>query len=150
MSTLAQRLARADAISECISLIAPIIDDVDDPGPIPDAMLAALFKLRDSAQAVIQQTEPIDYLGRARVRAQNDFRAKPGPADYGWGAEDTPLGRLKVRTWQRTWVGKLGSRIVWASEYLLDGDPVTIADLRKAGFARRPHSRNRKARSAEI
>lgn len=150
MKSLAARIVRQDAITECLGAIDRAIGK-EPPHDQTIEIIAALRALRSDA-ARVPGLARVDYLERVQQAAQNAWQAKHGTENRS-GVEfdavsgtQTPLGRLKAVTWRRAWSGKRGEREVWASEYYLDDEPVTVAEIREAGLARRPHTRQRRAK----
>jgi hypothetical protein len=127
---------------------------LEEPTAQAFAMIDAIKRLRDGQPARVSSTERRDYMAEAQDRAQAEWYARHGGKGDGSipiGLEhdatagvDTPLGRLRVVTWRRQWAGTRGERIAWASEYYLNDEPITIAEIRAAGLAQRPTSRNRR------
>lgn len=150
---LAERIIRERAIAECISAIHPLMGE--DAGPDAYAMLEKLKALRDEAQATVAGGNPVDYLEMVQLRARKKHIASIDPDKIGrehsaTEAVDTPLGELRCMTWKRPWVGDKRPRITWASEYTLAGDFVSVREIKAAGLAARPTSRNRQKRSRDL
>ncbi|MDX8492897.1 hypothetical protein RFN29_15065 [Mesorhizobium sp. VK22B] len=152
------RIAREEAITEALRAIN---DAIGDEVPTVQAfkIIDAIKRLRDGQPIFAGSTDRIDYLERARSEAQaawmSQFIAMPGrpqddaslptgPEHDATAGVDTPLGRLRVTTWRRPWAGAKGERIAWASEYYLNDQPITVAEIKAMGLAQRPTTRNRK------
>lgn len=149
------RLAREDAITEALRVVN---DAIGDEVPTAQAfrIIDAIKRLRDG-QPAHAGSERIDYLGRVQAEGKSNWSrqhatvkglvvAKPptGPNYDATAAIDTSLGRLRVTTWRRSWRGARGERIAWASEYYLNDQPITVAEIKAMGLAQRPTTRNRK------
>jgi predicted outer membrane protein len=146
------RLAREDAITDALRAVNAVIGE-DDPTDQALAILAALKSLRDGKPARVPGTARIDYLRRVQDAAQRAWHDAHGTDLSVIGIEadaeaivDTPLGELSALVWRRAWQGARGGRTAWASVYALDGEPITVAEIRNAGLAMRPTSRNRNVR----
>ncbi|RVD42856.1 hypothetical protein EN742_06470 [Mesorhizobium sp. M4A.F.Ca.ET.020.02.1.1] len=142
------RLAREDAITEALRAIN---DAIGDEVPTVQAfrIIDAIKRLRDGQPAHVGSTERRDYLSEGQEAARvawNKAHSQDatGPEYDALIGIDTPLGRLRVTTWRRPWRGDRGERVAWASEYYLNDQPITVAEIRAMGLAQRPTTRNRK------
>lgn len=138
--SIALRLAIDDWIVNALRGIDATLGD-EPPGKQAMAIIRYLKELRDGNQIRNPEPHRVDYLEQAQNRAREDFGMRRDGS--GTGHVDTPLGRLSCETWRKTWTGTRGTREVWESEYYLNADPITVAEIRAAGLARRPHIRNR-------
>lgn len=150
--THAARIARDDTITEALRAVNTAIGD-EEPTDQAFRIIAAVKAMRSDAPPRITSLARVDYLGKVQQEAQRAWTEKHATAgsarvvvivtgqdhDAIAGIE-TPLGRLKCTTWRRQW---RDGRIAWASEYSLNDEPITIAEIRDAGLARRPTTRNR-------
>ena len=156
--THAAKLTRHDALTEAIRATDAAIGD-EQPTDQALRIIKALKRLRDDQPVRIEGLERVDYMTKAQELARADwskkasFRDKPaaeqiGPMFDGIGGIDTPLGRLTATVWQQRWQGaRLGDRICWAGSYTLDGEPITVAEIKAAWLAQRPTTRNRQRRA---
>lgn len=146
------KLAREDALTDALRVTDAAIGD-EQPAPQALRIIAAIKRLRDDEPARVVSFNRVDYLDRVQIAARAAYRTVHGLGDHGSECEgiagiDTPLGRLKAIVWRRPWKGgKHGDRIAWAGEYYLDEEPITVAEIKAAGLAQRPTTRNRKART---
>ncbi|RUX08043.1 MAG: hypothetical protein E5V51_00275 [Mesorhizobium sp.] len=146
----AARLAREDAITECLRAATAALGD-EEPTAQAFTMIDAIKRLRDGQPVRVMSTERRDYMadvqGAARAQWHVALASAPAPNPDHYQAVagiDTPLGRLRVVTWRRAWTGDRGDRIAWASEYYLNDEPITVAEIKAMGLAQRPTTRNRK------
>lgn len=148
--THAARIARDDTITEALRAVNTAIGD-EEPTDQAFRIIAAVKALRSDAPPRITSLARVDYLGQVQQEAQRTWQSAYAYRDdepsnpIGQDHEaiagiETPLGRLKCTTWRRLWKD---GRIAWASEYSLNDEPITIAEIRDAGLARRPTTRNR-------
>ena len=165
--TQAARMAREDAIRDALRAINDAIGD-EEPTAQAFRIIEAVKDMRANAPVrvpIIHRNKhdgiapPVDYLERvqqeARAAWQEAHGTAPGlsvakPEYDATAGVTTPLGRLTATTWRTVWTGKNGQRIVWMTEYSLDGLPISVAEIRKAGLAQRPTSRNRKRKEDRI
>lgn len=146
--THAAKIAREEAFTDAIRIADNAIGD--EP-PVPQALriIAALKAMRDAGQATVTGTTRVNYLGRAQDAARSAWLAKYPAATTGAGSDasagvTTPLGLLTAVAWRRSWNGTArGDRVAWAGEYWLNGEPITLAEIKAAGLDRRPTTRNR-------
>ncbi|TIN82221.1 hypothetical protein [Mesorhizobium sp.] len=142
------RIAREEAITEALRAIN---DAIGDEVPTVQAfkIIDAIKRLRDGRPAHAG-SERRDYMAEAQDAARAVWLAvhrlgnMTGPEYDATAGVDTPLGRLRVTTWRRPWRGDRGERIAWASEYYLNDQPITVAEIKAMGLAQRPTTRNRK------
>ncbi|TIN82199.1 hypothetical protein [Mesorhizobium sp.] len=129
-----------------------INDAIGDEVPTVQAfkIIDAIKRLRDG-QPAHAGSERRDYMAEVLELARADWNAKHwdhrpriGPEFDATAGVDTPLGRLRMTTWLRPWKGARGERIAWASEYYLNDQPITVAEIKAMGLAQRPTTRNRK------
>lgn len=144
MSRAVERIVRYDALSDALRAVDRVLSD-QQPDRQAFDIIDAIQRLRDERPARVVSTNPVDYLNRVQSLAQAAWLEKYeagqiGP-EFSTGAlVETPIGILSVSTWRRRWSS---GRIAWASEYSLDGDPISVAEIKDAGLARRPTSRCR-------
>ncbi len=145
------RLIRDDVITEALRAASEAIGN-EEPTAQATRIVTAIKRLRDPAPVRLTGIEErIDYLERVQREAHAVWNSKYTPDDIGprfdaIAGVDTPLGRLKVITWRRPWRGtRHENRLAWASEYYLEDQPVTIAEIKAMGLALRPTTRNRKS-----
>ena len=139
----AAKLARDEALVEALRATADAIGD-EDPTSQAARIIRAIQALRDGSVRV-PGSDRIDYLERVQIAAKRAWhREHPanatGPEYDARAAVDTPIGPLGTLTWRRRWSD---GRIAWASEYYLNDEPITLAEIKAAGLARRPTTRNR-------
>lgn len=133
------RIARHDALTDALREADRIIGD-RHASAMALQIIDAIKRLRDEKPARVALLEPVDYLTRVQEAAQ----ASADPATrVGAAKVETPIGILTATTWRATWRGKRGEREVWRSDYSLDGEPITIAEIKEAGLAQRPTTRRR-------
>lgn len=166
--TQAARMAREDAIRDALRAINDAIGD-EEPTAQAFRIIEAIKDLRANSPVrvpIIHRNKhdsiaaPIDYLERVQQEARAAWTKAHGgqhgnvvvtdPSADATAGITTPLGRLTATTWRTVWTGKNGQRIVWMTEYSLDGEPISIAEIRKAGLAQRPTTRNRKRKEDRI
>lgn len=143
----AAKIARDDTITEALRVANDAIGS-EPPTPQTFRILAAIKAMRSNNVRVT--TGGVDYLARVQQAAQSLWREQYKDHELTMGGEcsvsagiDTPLGRLTCRTWRTVW--KHG-RIAWASEYMLGPDFITVREIKNAGLAQRPTSRNRQSK----
>lgn len=142
------RLAREDAITEALHVSDKAIGD-ETPTPQALRIIEALKRMRDGKPVRISSTTAVDYMdqvqsaARAAWQARHGDKCSPTDSDDATAGIDTPIGRLRMVTWRRIWAGSDRARVVWAGEYYLNDEPITVADMKAAGLARRPTTRNR-------
>lgn len=148
--TPAARMARENAITDALRA-ADIAIGKEVPTDQALRIIAAIKRLRAGEPACVTSLDRIDYLERVQAAARAAWIERHGVSALKAGIEhdavagiDTPIGRLKAVVWKRAWAGVRGMRIVWASEYYLDDQPITVAEVKAAGLAQRPTTRNRK------
>lgn len=134
----AAKLTRDDTITEALRAVNDAIGD-DEPHEQAFRIIAALKALRDDRTRVAGGG--VDYLRKVQDAAQRAWIA--GSGDPTTAGLATPIGVLSCTTWQRKWSGSRGERAAWASEYTLDGEPITVSEIKAAGLAQRPTTRNR-------
>ena len=148
--TQGEKIARYNALTDALRVGAEAVEDAQDH-PGVTAIFEAIKRLRDAEPAVATNADRVDYMARVQQLARSAYREAHGnlPARYGVEVDatasvDTPLGRLRLTTWERQVYGKRGKRRQWAGEYSLDDAPITVAEIRAANLAPRPTTRNRK------
>lgn len=146
------RLARQDAFTEALRAADRVIGD-EHATPQALQIIEAIKRLRDERPARVASLNPVDYLTKVQEAARAAWVGEHGTTASGLtiittGPEhdasasiDTPLGRLTITTWRTRWNGE---RIAWASEYSLAGEAITVAEIKAAGLAQRPTTRNRR------
>lgn len=142
------KLAREDAFTDALRVTDEAIGD-EQPTPQALRIIEALKRLRDAQPARVPGLERVDYLAQVQDAARSRWaldwdQENIGPAHDATAGVDTPLGRLSATVWRERWNGYRGERIAWASEYSLEGEPITIAEIKAAGLAQKPTSRNRR------
>ena len=143
--THAARMARDDTITEALRAVNDAIGN-EEPTDQAFRIIAAVKALRQPAR--VTSLARVDYLEKVQSEAQRAHIAAYGYEDsrnLGQAYDaiagiETPLGRLKCLTWRRQWSD---GRIAWASEYSLNDEPITVAEIKAAGLAQRPTTRNR-------
>lgn len=149
--SITARLARDEAIADALRVATAVIGD-DAASPQALAIVAAIKRLRVADPIKIAALSRVNYLaqlqGKARglwmqIYAIEDQRGQDciGPQADATAGIDTPLGRFRTVTWRRRWSN---GRIAWASEYYLNDEPITIAEIDAAGLAQRPTTRQRR------
>lgn len=148
-------LARDEAITDALRVAN---DAIGDEQPTAQALkiIAAIKRLRAADPVKIAALSRVNYLERLQRDAQAIWMAHYGdlgavirgeehktlgPENDVIAGIDTPLGRFRCSTWRREW---RGGRIAWASEYYLNDEPITIAEIEAAGLAQRPTTRQRR------
>lgn len=150
--THAAKLAREDAITDALRAANDAIG-AEQPTPQAFRIIAALKQLREQISARVQGSDRVDYMERVQEaargqwyidHAKGDGHIRIGPEHDALAGVETPLGRLVAVVWRVHWKGqKRGDRVCWAGEYYLNNEPITVAEIRAAGLARRPTTRNR-------
>ena len=107
-------------------------------------IVAALKCLRSEKPVILAATNPTDYLERVQNAVRAAWSAEHAPTCTGPEFDtiagiDTPLGRLKAIAFRK----QKGERIAWWTEYYLDDQPITLAEIKRAGLAQRPTTRIR-------
>lgn len=150
--THAARLAREDAITEALRAAD---NAIGQEAPTTQAMriIDAIKRLRDDAPVRVTSLERVDYLRMVQDAARGAWTKQDAEAqamrargeefeiDASASARvTTPLGTLRAVVWRTHW---RGGRMAWASEYSLNDEPITVAEIRAAGLAQRPTTRRR-------
>jgi hypothetical protein len=133
--TLTAALARDEAITEALRAIN---DAIGDNQPTQQALqiIQAVKRLRSPVR--VTGTKRVDYLDQVQRLARGAYREQGhDPATAG---VDTPIGRLKAVTFLRAW---RSGKLAWFTEYYLNDQPITVAEIRAAGLAQRPTTRRR-------
>lgn len=150
--TVTAAIARDEAISDALRVATAVIgDDIASPQALK--IIEAIKRLRTADPVRVAELRTVNYLAQLQQAAQAEWMARHRPlipmpvgaahdATYGI---DTPLGRFRCTTWRREW---RGGRIAWASEYYLNDEPITVAEIAAAGLSQRPTTRNRQRRAA--
>lgn len=146
--THAARLAREDAITDALRAVNEALGD-EEPTEQAFRIIDAIKRLREGQPARVTSTDRRDYMAEAQDAARGLWARKHandgvGPSMDATAGIDTPLGRLRVTTWRRVWNGESGGRIAWASEYYLNDEPITVAEIKATGLAQRPTTRKRR------
>lgn len=144
---LAVDLAREETLTDALRAINDAIGD-EPPDDQAFRIIAAIKALLAARPVKVASPVRVDYLRTLQMRARavwaGQYRGDDiGPEYDAVAGLDTPLGRLKMVTWRRAWRAK---RIAWASEYYLDGEPISIVEIRAVGLAQRPTTRKRKTK----
>lgn len=151
--THAAKLARETALTDALRAVDEAIG-LETPTDQAFRIIEAIKRLRATAPVTVPGTDRVDYLARVQELAhaawtkahggQHGNVAAFGPQADATASIATPLGRLRLTAWRAKWNGgKRPERAAWAGEYYLDDQPITIAEIKAAGLARRPTSRNR-------
>lgn len=142
MMRYSDRLAREEAFTEALRAANDAIGNRQPHAQATD-IIKALKRLRDEKPARLARLEPVDYLEKAQTAARAAWKAEPrglGPKASASATVQTPAGVLSCETWRTRW---RSNRTVWSSAYTLDGEPITVREIRDAGLAQRPTTRNR-------
>lgn len=144
----AARIARDDALRDALRAADAVIGDQPATAQARQ-IIDALKRLRDGRPVRTDRIEPIDYLTRVQEQAHAAWQRrhasdKTGIANDATAQVVTPLGILQLTAWRTTWQG---GRVAWAGEYALDGEPITIAEIKAAGLAQRATTRARRRKS---
>ncbi|MGY4333220.1 hypothetical protein ACVWWG_007637 [Bradyrhizobium sp. LB7.2] len=139
------RLARDEAIADALRVATAVIGD-DAASPQALAIVAAIKRLRVADPIKIAALSRVNYLAQLQREAQTMWTGHhaaeaTGPEHDVIAGIDTPLGRFRCTTWRRRWSS---GRIAWASEYYLNDEPITLAEIDAAGLAQRPTTRQRR------
>ncbi|MFZ5692429.1 MAG: hypothetical protein ACOY5F_14365 [Pseudomonadota bacterium] len=141
-------IARDEAITDALRVANDAIGD-DEPTAQALKIIASIKRLRAVDPVKVAQLRAVNYLAQLQREAQAKWviehdRVPPaqlGPEHDTTVGIDTPLGRFRMVTWRRTW--RTG-RIAWASEYYLNDQPITIAEIEATGLSQRPTTRQRR------
>lgn len=150
-----EKIAREAAFTEALQIIADTVGKENDPEPQTIRIIAAIKHARDTEIATVKGTSRIDYLERLQRQARTAWHTKHEAGTIGEEHDavatvETPLGTLSVTVWRTRWTGARGEREAWRGEYYLAGSPITVAEIRAAGLARRPTQRFRVKKDAKI
>lgn len=154
--THSDKLTREDALTQAIRAATQVVDAAVGRGEVASQqaldIIEAIKRLRSDRPARIPTGSGVDYLHKVQQLARalwcRDNQSSQdgiGPKFEASATFATPIGKLTCVTWRRAWNGKQGERSAWASEYYLDGQPITVTEIRAAGLAQRPTRRKRKA-----
>jgi len=146
--THTHKLARDEFITEALRAVNDAIGN-EEPHAQAFRIIAAIKGLREDKVRVAGGG--IDYLERVQNTARDvwimEFGGKHGNivvvGPQATAGIDTPIGRLRCTTWRTLWKGE---RAAWASEYSLNDEPITVREIKAAGLAQRPTTRNRQKR----
>lgn len=143
--THAARLARHDAFTDALRAADRVIGN-EHATPQALQIIEAIKRLRDEKPARVASLNQVDYLTKVQEAARAAWMERHGGDVFGpehdaTASVETPLGQLSITTWRTRWNGE---RIAWASEYSLAGEPITVAEIKAAGLAQRPTTRNRR------
>ncbi len=146
--TIATRIDRESFITEALRAVDATLGD-QPPTAQALAIIAALKRLRSATPVRVDMLQPTDYLERLQIAARAAWSEAHDFTDSGVefdaiAAIDTPVGRFKAVTWRRA----KGDKFAWWTEYYLNDEPITMAEIKKAGLAQRPHTRNRQRKDA--
>jgi len=141
-------IARDEAITDALRVANDAIGD-DEPTAQALKIIAAIKRLRAADPVKVAALSRINYLAKLQAEAQSMWNGHYddgaiGPAHDVIAGIDTPLGRFRCTTWRRRWNT---GRIAWASEYYLNDQPITVAEIEAAGLAQRPTTRQRRKRA---
>lgn len=141
---LSEKIIRADAFTDALRAIQEVIGE----GEVHHqtfGIIKAIKTLRAGYDVRTQTADRVDYLAWVQRDARQAWEANGGFRDQSDAATvDTPLGRLTATVWRVETV----RGIEWKSSYSLDGTPISVRDIKLAGLAQRPTSRNRKGKIA--
>jgi hypothetical protein len=141
---VSEKIIRADALTDALRAIQIAIGDAEPHAQIYQA-IGAIKTLRAGYEVRVQTAERIDYLDRVQQAARQAWAADGGSRDHdATAAVDTPLGTLTATVWRK----ETTRGAEWKSSYSLDGKPIGVRDIKLAGLAQRPTSRNRKGKIA--
>ena len=138
-------LARDEAIADALRVATAVIgDDIATPQAL--AIIAAIKRLRGADPVKVAQLRAVNYLAQLQRDAQTMWIGHyaenvTGVQNDVIAGIDTPLGRFRCTTWRRVWKN---GQIAWASEYYLNDQPITIAEIEAVGLAQRPTTRQRR------
>ncbi|WP_454618352.1 hypothetical protein [Bradyrhizobium cenepequi] len=148
--TVTARLSREEAITDALRVAN---DAIGDEQPTAQALriIAAIKRLRAADPVRVAQLSRVNYMAQLQQAAQaawlkehgDPTGCKIGPQHDAAASIETPLGWFRMVTWRRAW---RGGRVAWASEYYLNDEPITVAEIEAAGLAQRPTTRNRQRR----
>lgn len=131
-------IARSDALTDALRAANDAIGD-DQPTRQAIDIIAAIKRMRDKKPARVTGSDRVDYLWLVQTGAKTKFRLRTDGSPASWSIH-TPLGILECTTWRKQW---RSGKLAWFSEYMLNGEPITVREIRDAGLARRPTTRNR-------
>lgn len=139
------RLARDEAIADALRVATAVIGD-DAASPQALAIVAAIKRLRVADPIKIAALSRVNYLAQLQGIAHTLWWGHyahdvTGPDRDVIAGIDTPIGRFRTTTWRRAWSN---GRVAWASEYYLNDEPITVAEIEAAGLAQRPTTRQRR------
>lgn len=137
MNSHARKLAREDFITEALRTINDAIGE-EEPHAQAFRIIAAVKAMRDDKARVAGGG--VDYLEKVQRAARSAWHNRTEEDRPGIGCVATPIGNLMATTWRVEWSG---GREAWRTEYALNGDPITIREIKAAGLAQRPTTRNR-------
>jgi hypothetical protein len=145
--SLAADLAREETLADALRAVNDAIGE-EPPDDQAFRIIAAIKALFPVTSARVAKLAPVDYFttlqARARAAWKSEYEGNSiGPECDAVAGIETPLGRLKMVTWRRVW---RNGRIAWASEYDLNGQPISIAEIRAVGLAQRPTTRKTRKR----
>lgn len=139
---------RIDTLTDVLRAINDVCGD-EPPAPQTLDIIKAVKRMRDDKPVQVSSAHRVDYLEQVQRKARAAWK-RLGDNDFGYpgiAAVETPLGVLRAETHEVQWRRKSGVvTLQWASRYTLNSDPITVAEIREAGLAQRPTSRNRGAR----
>lgn len=143
--TVTATLARDEAIADALRVATQIIGD-EPASPQALKIIAAIKRLRAADPIKIAELSRVNYMAHVQADARTSWLHRHkvsaiGPEHDAVAGIDTPIGRFRVVTWRRGW---RGGRIAWASEYYLNDEPITVAEIEAAGLAQRPTTRQRR------
>lgn len=147
--TLARAIAREEAITDALRAADAAIGS-ELPTQQALRIIAALKRLRPASLPKVIAGSGVDYLERVQRLARQAWSTlydpdAIGPQHDATAAVQTPIGILRAVVWRTEWQGQKRRQVAWRAEYYLDDAPVTVREIRQAGLAQRPTSRNRRA-----
>lgn len=145
--TVTARLAREDAITDALRVADAAIGD-EPPTAQALKIIAAIKLLRSNDPVKVAELSRVNYVARLQDAARGAWLSRHGsvfgPEHDATAGIDTPIGRFRMVTWRRLWDSRSGPRISWASEYYLNDEPITVAEIAAAGLSKRPTTRSRR------
>lgn len=140
---IAEQIVRADALTDALRAMQNIIGDADVQPQMLEA-IRAIKALRAGYEVRVQTAERVDYLDRVQHVARTAWGEAYGGNGMridteASGSVQTPLGALTATVWRQ----ETSAGTQWKAHYSLDGKPISVRDIKLAGLAQRPTSRNR-------
>lgn len=131
-----ERLLLGGFVTKALRAVDQAIGD-----ELPTDQALAIIKALKAMRTEAPKQTGVDYLERLQTAVRARYRFEKITATM-WSTEktvtetiDTPAGPLTAKTYQ-----VFG---VWQTAYRLNGNSITIAEIRAAGLAQRPTTRKR-------